>query len=98
MLSATTLVAGVAALAIGATLVLPSDRAGSGVTPGAGTGAPYVVAQDGSGDFPTIGEALSAAVDGDMILVEPGEYVESLVIDKEVTLSGDGAVDTVGEP
>jgi parallel beta-helix repeat protein len=95
MITATGLVAGAGALALAVTLVIPGDRDGARVVPGAGTGAAHVVAQDGSGDFATIGEALAAAADGDTILVRPGEYVEALVIDKDITLSGDGAAGSV---
>jgi parallel beta-helix repeat protein len=46
------------------------------------------VAQDGSGDFETISAAIEAAADGDTILIGPGSYVESLYLDKALTLSG----------
>lgn len=54
-----------------------------------------VVATDGSGDFATISEAIEAAADGDEIVLEPGEYVESFIIDKSVTLRGAGAPEDV---
>ena len=50
----------------------------------------HVVAQDGSGDFTTITEAVAMAEDGDTILVRPGTYVEAVVIEKNITLEGDG--------
>ncbi len=37
----------------------------------------YVVYPDGSGDFPTIGEAISAAASGDVIELGDGEYIGS---------------------
>jgi parallel beta-helix repeat protein len=49
-----------------------------------------IVGADGSAIFGTIGAALAVAVDGDVILVRPGEYRESLVIDKSVTIQGHG--------
>ena len=49
----------------------------------------HIVAQDGSGEFATIGAALAAAGEGYTILVRPGTYDESLVIDKGVTIVGD---------
>jgi parallel beta-helix repeat protein len=58
--------------------------------PGAAVDATHVVVQDGSGDFPTITEAVEAAKDGDTIFVKPGTYVESISIDKDITLTGDG--------
>ena len=50
-----------------------------------------VVSADGSAMFRTIGAALAVAMDGNEILVRPGEYRESLVIDKSVTIRGDGS-------
>jgi nitrous oxidase accessory protein NosD len=63
-----------------------------GVTASAQSGATHVVAADGSAEFSTIGDALAAAADGDTVLVRPGAYRESLLIDKGVSLQGDGAV------
>jgi F-box protein 11 len=42
------------------------------------------------GDFTTIGEAIKTASPGDRILVRPGLYPESLVIDKPLEILGDG--------
>jgi hypothetical protein len=52
--------------------------------------ATVLVAQDGSGDHETITDAVGASADGDTILVRPGTYVESVLIDKDITLRGDG--------
>ncbi len=41
--------------------------------------------------FRTIGDAISAARDGDVISVRPGVYPESIVLDRDVTLSGSGS-------
>lgn len=90
MYSITTVAASVAALALAATLVVPRGDPGAGVVPGAPAGATHVVAADGTGDFSTIGEAVATASDGDTVLVKPGEYVEALVIDKDITIQGDG--------
>ena len=49
-----------------------------------------VVAQDGSGTHETITEAVAAAQAGDTVLVRPGIYVESIAIDKDITVRGDG--------
>jgi hypothetical protein len=49
-----------------------------------------IVAADGSGDFSTIVEAVAAAKDGDTLLIRPGGYTEPFVIDKDITLRGDG--------
>ena len=51
---------------------------------------PIVVAQDGSGDVLTIAEGVARAVDGDTVLVRPGTYTESVLIDKDITIRGDG--------
>jgi len=40
------------------------------------------------GDYPTIGEAISAALGGDTILVDKGTYAERLYLSKPVTLAG----------
>jgi hypothetical protein len=62
-------------------------------------GTTITVAQDGSGDHRTIGDAIDAATDGDTILIAPGTYVEYLEIDKDVTISGQGdRADVVIEP
>lgn len=54
-----------------------------------------IVAQDGTGDYRTISEAVQAASDGDRILVRPGTYPESVSIDKSIRLRGDGGRDAV---
>ena len=51
---------------------------------------PLVVAQDGSGTFTSITDAVAVAQDGDTVLVKPGTYVESIEITKDITLRGDG--------
>jgi parallel beta-helix repeat protein len=50
----------------------------------------HVVAQDGSGDFATITEAVRAARVGDVILIRAGTYDESVSVRRDVTISGDG--------
>lgn len=52
--------------------------------------ATHLVAADGTGDFTTIGEAIAAAASGDTVLIAPGAYAEAVVIDKALTLKGDG--------
>ena len=44
------------------------------------------------GDFATVSAAITAANSGDRILVRPGLYQESLVIDKPLEILGDGPV------
>ena len=88
MLSATGIVGAIVVLVLGAVLVLPADRASAPVGPAAGTASIYVVAQDGSGDFVTITEAVDAAADGDTIMVKPGVYIEAVTIAKDITRVG----------
>ena len=54
-----------------------------------------VVAQDGSGDFRTLTEAVAAADDGDIILVRPGHYRESVTVTDDITIRGDGDRDSI---
>ena len=56
---------------------------------------PIVVDRSGGGDYTTITDAVEAAVDGDTVLVRPGTYTEAFVIDKDITLTGDGPVDRI---
>ena len=53
-------------------------------------GSTHTVAEDGSGDFETIVAAIEAAAAGDTVLIAPGTYTDGFVIDKALTLSGDG--------
>jgi hypothetical protein len=91
MFTTTTAMAIIAALALGVSVINtdqgPPDAGVSDVS--------YVVAADGSGDFDTIQAAVDAAVDGDSILIMPGIYTESVVIDKPITLTGDAGGDVV---
>lgn len=49
-----------------------------------------IVDWQGGGHFPTVSRALKAAEDGQLILVKPGVYQDHLVVDKRVTILGDG--------
>ncbi|MDQ4123883.1 MAG: pectinesterase family protein [Acidobacteriota bacterium] len=51
-----------------------------------------VVSADNTGDFTSISEAINAAANGAQILVRPGLYEESLTINKQIEIVGDGAV------
>lgn len=53
-------------------------------------GTTHVVSTDGSGDFDTIAAAVDAASSGDTISIQPGTYAESVDIDKDLIVSGDG--------
>jgi parallel beta-helix repeat protein len=50
----------------------------------------HVVDAQGGGQFTTVGAAIKAARPDDRILVRPGLYVESLVIDQPLQIVGDG--------
>ena len=78
-----------AIMAVTMLLALALAAAGAGAQRLLAADRPIVVAQDGSGDHTTIAEAVAAAVDGDEILVRPGRYAESIVIDKDVHLYGE---------
>lgn len=54
-----------------------------------------VVAPDGSGDYTTITEAVSKAVDGDTIYIKDSEYKETVVINKYVHLVGQSKQNTI---
>ncbi|MBT0770196.1 AAA family ATPase [Kineosporia sp. J2-2] len=49
------------------------------------------VASSGPDSYRTVSDAVAAAVPGDVISIQPGTYTESIVLDREVTLSASGA-------
>lgn len=49
----------------------------------------------GRGDFTTIAAAVQAAAEGDRILIRPGEYEETIRLDKALELIGEGERDEV---
>ena len=86
--SGVTIAAGVlAVLALAAVLILPQA---SPETDPAPAGLTYSVTADGSGDFATISAAVAAAEEGATVLIEPGTYVDAFIIDKDITLAGNG--------
>jgi pectin methylesterase-like acyl-CoA thioesterase len=54
------------------------------------TAPTLIVAHDGTGGYTTINAAIAAAETGSRILVRPGLYRESVVIDRSLELIGDG--------
>ncbi len=56
------------------------------------------VDDDGGGDYLTISEAVANAVDGDVIIVAPGTYVEEVIVDVSVTIAGSGVDQTFVMP
>lgn len=68
-----------------------TDAGGGRDTERASAGAsPAVVSVEGGGDYASITEALKAVAPGSRVLVRPGLYDESVVIDRRVELVGDG--------
>lgn len=95
MFGITAVAAGAGALALVATLIIPGSAPKPAVAPGAPGGTTLLVAADGSGEYATIGEAVAAAADGDTVLVRRGRYVETIVVDKAITLEGEGGREAV---
>jgi F-box protein 11 len=54
-----------------------------------------VVAQHGGGEYTTIGEAVKNAPPDTFILVQPGVYSESLVLDRDIEIVGSGAKEQI---
>ncbi len=80
-----------------ATLLLAATVIGAGFA-GArlfAAGGPIVVDQSGEGTTTTITEAVAMAQDGDEVLVREGTYVESILIDKDIAVRGDGSTDRI---
>ena len=55
----------------------------------------FVVALDGSGDFPTLTDAVRRAPAGSRLLVRPGIYNEGCLIDKPLEIVGDGTIEQI---
>jgi len=53
------------------------------------------VAKDGSGNFTNIQEAINSASDGATIFVHNGTYIENVVVNKTVSLSGENSDTTI---
>jgi len=92
MFSATGLLGAIVVLALVVNLGGSFDGNDS---PSRGAGQTHVVALDGSADHRSITDAVALAEDGDTILVRPGLYLESVEIDKDLTVAGDGDRDQV---
>jgi len=57
--------------------------------------AAIVVAADGSGDVTTLGDGVAMAGDGDIVLVRPGTYTETITITQDIEIRGDGEMGSV---
>ncbi|HEX8370603.1 MAG TPA: right-handed parallel beta-helix repeat-containing protein [Pyrinomonadaceae bacterium] len=55
----------------------------------------FIVAANGGGNFRSIGEALEKAAPNSRLLVREGLYIESLVLDKNIEIIGDGAIEKI---
>jgi parallel beta-helix repeat protein len=87
LLAAGALVALVGAFALrGVPVTPPPDPGADGV---------LVVAADGSGEFTTITAAVAVAAAGDTVLLRPGTYGESVVVEEDITIAGDGEREAV---
>ena len=85
--------AGVPAKAAGTPAQGPGRAGAAEAAPAAAranAGGPITVSAKGDGHYLTIGEALRDAASGARLLVKPGRYEESLVLDKPVEIVGDG--------
>ena len=56
---------------------------------------PITVAEDGSGNYTNIQEAIDNADAGDTVFVHNGTYFENIVIDKTINLTGESNVNTI---
>ncbi len=59
---------------------------------------PGCISIDGHGDFATIAEAITAAPEASTVSVCPGTYMESVVLDKTVSISGEDVATTIITP
>jgi F-box protein 11 len=90
MFGTTAAATAVAAIGLVAVLAIPQGTVEPAPQPlPAVLGTTWTVAPDG-GDFSTISEAVAAAQDGDTVLVAPGTYEDAFIIDRDITLRGEG--------
>jgi parallel beta-helix repeat protein len=69
---------------------LPAATSGPTAPAEADTAQRTLLVDPGAGPFKTINLALAEAAPGDRVVVRPGIYKESIVIDKKIELYGDG--------
>ncbi|MCP3981217.1 MAG: hypothetical protein GY716_18105 [bacterium] len=80
-----------------------SDGDGNGVGTACESTCFFVIGPQAGTDFPTIAAALPSAEDGCRLLVKPGTYTDSLVIDKYLRITAEGSpadtfIDVAGGP
>ena len=83
--------------AAGSQAARPGVAAAAPIVPSTARTEPptHVVDAYQRGDFVTVSEAIEAAKPGDRILVRPGLYQESLVVDKPLEIIGDGSAEDI---
>jgi hypothetical protein len=87
------------AAVMAATVLLAMALVGGGIAGSRLLGADGIVVDaSGNGTVTTITEAVAMAQDGDEILVRPGTYRESIVIDKDITLRGEDRDSVIIDP
>jgi parallel beta-helix repeat protein len=57
--------------------------------------ASYVVSANGGGNFASISEALRTVASGSRLLIREGFYNESILLDKQIEIVGDGAFENI---
>ncbi len=55
----------------------------------------FIVSANGGGDFVSIGEAMRNVAPNTRLIIRPGVYAESLIIDKNLEIIGDGAAEDI---
>ena len=65
---------------------------------GPGSAGTIFVDDDGPADYATISDAVANAVDGDLIVVAAGTYVEQVIVDVSVSIAGAGVGQTIVMP
>ena len=64
-------------------------------TPQTSSPTEIIVAADGSGNYASINQAIRAAKSGGRIRVRPGLYEESVIVDKQIEIVGDGLIKNI---
>ncbi|HEX8175652.1 MAG TPA: right-handed parallel beta-helix repeat-containing protein [Pyrinomonadaceae bacterium] len=86
---------GVAAKAVAATPVIPTPATEPPVPVPTSSVASIIISGEGDGQYTSIVDALEAATPGARLVVRPGLYNESVIIDKPVEIVGDGPVEDI---
>lgn len=76
-------------------ITAPAIQHKTATAPKTATANEIIVSADGSGDFVSINEAIRAAQNNARIQVRAGLYRESLIVDKQIEIVGDGSVSNI---